>query len=53
MEDDNSAYYLNRHVVFPKLELDGVKIKNNFEYFWTGNEYDPEKFNYKLDKETC
>jgi len=51
MEDDNSAYYLNRHVVFPKLELDGVKIKNNFRpFFEPGNEYDPEKFNYKLDK---
>ena len=22
MEDENSAYYLNRHVVFPKLEFD-------------------------------
>ena len=51
MEDENSAYYLNRHVVFPKLELDGVKIRNNFRpFFEPGNEYDPEKFNYKLDK---
>ena len=51
MEDENSVYYLNRHVVFPKLELDGVKIRNNFRpFFEPGNEYDPEKFNYKLDK---
>jgi hypothetical protein len=51
MEDENSVYYLNRHVVFPKLELDGVKIRNNFRpFFEPGNEYDPEKFDYKLDK---
>jgi len=51
MEDENSVYYLNRHVVFPKLELDGVKINNNFRpFFEPGNEYDPEKFDYKLDK---
>jgi len=51
MGDDRVSFFLNRQFVFPKFELDNVKIKNNFRFFFEpGNEYNPEEFDYKVDK---
>ena len=42
---------LNTGFVFPEFELDGVKMNYEFKkFFKEGNEYDPEKFDYVLDK---
>ena len=51
MGNEDAVYFLNRNVVFPKLELDGIKIQNNLkQFFEPGQEYDPGKYDYKLDK---
>jgi hypothetical protein len=51
MGDDRVSFFLNRQFVFPKFELDNVKIKNNFRFFFEpGSEYNPEEFDYKVDK---
>jgi hypothetical protein len=51
MSDETTSFVLNRNFVFPGPQLNGVKIENNFRYFFeSGNQYDPEKFDYKLDK---
>ena len=44
-------YRLNEEFVFPEDELDDViDDYEDKEFFTRGNEYDPEKFDYKLDK---
>jgi hypothetical protein len=42
---------LNTDFVFPEFALDNVKMEYDFKKFFTeGNEYDPEKYDYVLDK---
>ena len=42
---------LNTDFVFPEFALDGVKMNYEFKkFFKEGNEYNPEKFDYVLDK---
>ena len=44
-------YRLNEDFVFPEFELDDVIDEyEDKEFFTRGNEYNPEKFDYKLDK---
>ena len=44
-------YRLNEEFVFPEFELEDVIDKyEDKEFFTRGNEYNPEKFDYKLDK---
>jgi len=44
-------YRLNEDFVFPEFELDDVIDEyEGKEFFTRGNEYNPEKFDYKLDK---
>jgi len=44
-------YRLNEDFVFPEFELEDVIDKyEDKEFFTRGNEYNPEKFDYKLDK---
>ena len=44
-------YRLNEDFVFPEDELDDVFDEyEDKDFFTRGNEYDPEKFDYKLDK---
>ena len=51
MGDDRVSFFLNRQFVFPQFELNNIKIQNNFRrFFEPGNEYDPEKFSYEVDK---
>ena len=50
-EDIKFKFRLNEDYVFPIDELDNVK--DSFQdklFFERGNEYDPEKFDYKLDR---
>ena len=43
---------LNTEFVFPEFALDNVKMEYDFKKFFTeGNEYDPEKYDYVLDKQ--
>ena len=51
MSDDRVSFFLNRQFVFPKFELNNIKIQNNFRrFFEPGDEYNPEEFDYKVDK---
>ena len=51
MGDDRVSFFLNRQFVFPKFELNNIKIQNNFRrFFEPGDEYNPEEFDYKVDK---
>jgi hypothetical protein len=51
MGDDRVSFFLNRQFVFPQIELNNVKMQNNFRLFFEpGNEYNPEEFDYKVDK---
>jgi hypothetical protein len=44
-------YRLNEDFVFPEFELEDVIDEyEDKEFFTRGNEYNPEKFDYKLDK---
>ena len=50
-EDIKFKFRLNEDYVFPIDELDNVKDSfQDKQFFERGNEYNPEKFDYKLDR---